>query len=37
VIITYDRMLDGSDDTPFDCGAVATALVNAACLAGSAP
>ena len=23
-------MLDGSDDTPFDCGAVATALVNAA-------
>jgi hypothetical protein len=31
VIITYDRALDGSDDTPFDCGAVATALVNAAC------
>lgn len=30
VIITYDRALDGSDDTPFDCGAVATALVNAA-------
>ncbi len=30
VIITYDRELDGSDDTPFDCGAVATALVNAA-------
>ena len=30
VIITYDRVLDGSDDTPFDCGAVATALVNAA-------
>jgi hypothetical protein len=27
---TYDRALDGSDDTPFDCGAVATALVNAA-------
>jgi hypothetical protein len=25
VIITYDRVLDGSDDTPFDCGAVATA------------
>ena len=23
-------MLDGSDDTPFDCGAVATAPVNAA-------
>jgi hypothetical protein len=31
VIVTYDRVLDGSDDTPFDCGAVATALVNAAC------
>ena len=30
VIITYDRAVDGSDDTPFDCGAVATALVNAA-------
>ena len=30
VIITYDRELDGSDDTPFDCGAVATMLVNAA-------
>jgi nitroreductase len=30
VIITYDRVCDGSDDTPFDCGAVATALVNAA-------
>ena len=30
VIITYDRVLDGSDDTPFDCGAGATALVNAA-------
>jgi nitroreductase len=30
VIITYDRVLDGSDDTPFDCGAVTTALVNAA-------
>jgi nitroreductase len=30
VIITYDRVLDGSDDTPFDCGAVASALVNAA-------
>ncbi|MEY2883693.1 MAG: hypothetical protein RL490_1417 [Pseudomonadota bacterium] len=30
VIITYDKVLDGSDDTPFDCGAVATALVNAA-------
>jgi nitroreductase len=30
VIITYDRVLAGSDDTPFDCGAVATALINAA-------
>ncbi|MFN3863339.1 MAG: nitroreductase [Erythrobacter sp.] len=30
VIITYDRELSGSDDTAFDCGAVATALVNAA-------
>lgn len=30
VIIAYDRVLDGSDDTAFDCGAVATALVNAA-------
>ena len=30
VVITYDRAVDGSDDTPFDCGAVATTLVNAA-------
>lgn len=30
VIITYDKVLAGSDDTAFDCGAVATALVNAA-------
>lgn len=30
IIITYDRSADGSDDTPFDCGAVATTLVNAA-------
>ena len=30
VIVTYDRELDGNDDTPFDCGAVTTALVNAA-------
>ena len=30
VIIAYDKELAGSDDTPFDCGAVATALVNAA-------
>lgn len=30
VIVTYDRVLHDSDDTPFDCGAVANALVNAA-------
>jgi len=30
VIVTYDRELAESDDTPFDCGAVTTALVNAA-------
>lgn len=30
IIITYDRELHGSDDAPFDCGAVTTALVNAA-------
>lgn len=30
IIITYDRVLAGSDDTSFDCGAVTTALVNAA-------
>ena len=30
IIVTYDRVLAGSDDTPFDCGAVTTALVNAA-------
>ena len=30
VIISYDRACDGSDDSPFDCGAVSTALVNAA-------
>lgn len=30
VIISYDRVLADSDDTAFDCGAVATALVNAA-------
>ncbi|WP_375390511.1 nitroreductase [uncultured Sphingomonas sp.] len=30
IIIAYDRAVDGSDDTPFDCGAVATGLVNAA-------
>ncbi len=30
VIVTYDRDVDGSDDTPFDCGAVTNALVTAA-------
>lgn len=30
VIIAYDCVLADSDDTAFDCGAVATALVNAA-------
>ncbi len=30
VIITFDRVLQDSDDTPFDCGAVTTLLVNAA-------
>lgn len=30
VIITYDKELSESDDTAFDCGAVTTALVNAA-------
>jgi nitroreductase len=30
VIITYDRELGDSDDTAFDCGAVTTAMVNAA-------
>ncbi len=30
VIITYDKILSDSDDTSFDCGAVTTALVNAA-------
>ena len=30
VIVTYDRVLADSDDTSFDCGAVTTALVNAA-------
>ena len=30
VIITYDRVLADGDDTAFDCGAVTTALVNAA-------
>ncbi len=30
IIVTYDRVLADSDDTAFDCGAVANALVNAA-------
>ncbi len=30
VIVTYDRELSESDDSAFDCGAVTTALVNAA-------
>ena len=30
IIVTYDKELSGSDDTAFDCGAVTTALVNAA-------
>ena len=30
IIVTYDKELSDSDDTPFDCGAVTTALVNAA-------
>lgn len=30
IVVTYDRVLLGSDIAPFDCGAVTTALVNAA-------
>ena len=30
VVVTYDRSIHGSDVAPFDCGAVANALVNAA-------
>ncbi len=30
VIITYDKILADTDDSPFDCGGVANALVNAA-------
>ena len=30
IVITYDRTVHGSDIAPFDCGAVANALVNAA-------
>ncbi len=30
VVVTYDRQLHGGDIAPFDCGALATSLVNAA-------
>ncbi|MBI1239514.1 MAG: nitroreductase [Alphaproteobacteria bacterium] len=30
IVITYDRAIHGSDVAPFDCGAIANALVNAA-------
>jgi nitroreductase len=30
IVVTFDKELEGMDDAPFDCGAVATALVNAA-------
>lgn len=30
IIVTYDRVLLGSDIAPFDCGAIANAIVNAA-------
>ena len=30
IVVTYDRVLLGSDIAPFDCGAVTNALVNAA-------
>ncbi|AOG01457.1 nitroreductase family protein [Blastomonas sp. RAC04] len=30
IIITYDKVLQGNDIAPFDCGAVVNALVNAA-------
>ena len=30
IVVTYDRVLKDSDIAPFDCGAVANALVNAA-------
>ena len=30
IVVTYDRVLLGSDIAPFDCGAVVNALVNAA-------
>ena len=30
VVVTYDRSIHGSDIAPFDCGAVANAIINAA-------
>ena len=30
IVVTYDRSIHGGDIAPFDCGAVANALVNAA-------
>src|ERR1700710_1959702 len=30
IVVTYDRVIHGGDMGPFDCGAVANALVNAA-------
>lgn len=30
IVITYDRVMHGSDIAPFDCGAVTNAIVNAA-------
>ena len=30
MVVTYDRSIHGGDIAPFDCGAVANALVNAA-------
>lgn len=30
VVVTYDKVLEGSDIAPFDCGAITNALVNAA-------
>ncbi len=30
IVVTYDRVLSGSDVAPFDCGGVTNALVNAA-------
>jgi nitroreductase len=30
VVVTYDKVLHGDDITPFDCGGITNALVNAA-------